>query len=256
MRSAKIAAMILCCGLSAGVVSLCGCVAVDTGEFLAPAGDPNETFINRAYDQTQLNQSTSADVLAVIHMPEYELLSQSKSVIASQGEKKRGHTVWFNMVAFDENNQTAKRKYRFIEDERPKRLFVEPWESVRFDCEMVLAGEVLDKPYANENARRIAIYDWVMENFRQDIDEVGLDNKKLKISGMMVNQTLETFKVQLDASPALAARLSEPLGVEFNHINMDKGKIQMLSIDDTVAIKIRLGSPIKRWKKIESIDEY
>ena len=256
MRAAKWLALVLCCGLGICMVNLSGCLLFDTLEFVTPAGDPNDTDIKRAYETTELNKSTSSDVLAVIHMPKYELLTQSTSVIASQGEKKRGHKVWFNMVAFDENEQTAKRKYRFVEDERPKRLFVEPWESLRFDCAMAVDSDVLLEPYANENAKRIAIYNWVVEKFRADIDEVGQDNKKLNISGMMVNQALETFRVKLEASPALAAELSDPLGVEFDHINMDKGRIQMIVACEIATVKIRLGSPIKRWEKIESIDDY
>ncbi len=256
MRAAKWLALVLCCGLGISMVNLSGCVLLDTVEFVRPAGDPNDTDIKRAYETIQLNRSTSSDVLTVIHMPKYERLTQSTSVIASQGEKKRGHKVWFNMVAFDENEQTAKRKYRFVQDERPKRLFVDPWESLRFDCAMAVDSDVLSEPYANENARRIAIYNWVVEKFRADIDDFGQDNKKLNISSMMVNQALETFRVKLKASPALAAELSDPLGVEFDHLNMDKGRFQMIVAREIVTVKIRLGSPIKRWKKIESIDDY
>jgi len=256
MRATKLLVLILCSGVVVCLVNISGCVLIDTLEFVTPGGDPNDTDIKRAYDTIELNKSTSSDVLAVIHMPKYERLTQSTSVIASQGEKKRGHKVWFNMVAFDENEQTVKRKYRFVEDERPKRLFVEPWESLRFDCAMVVDNDVLSEPYANENAKTIAIYNWVVEKFRGDIDEVGQDNKKLNISGMMVNQAFEASRVKLEASPALSAKLSDPLGVEFDHINMDKGRIQMVVAGDIATLKIRLGSPLKRWENIEHIDDY
>ena len=81
------------------------------------------------------------------------------------------------MVAFDENELIAKRKYVFICDERPKQLFVEPWEGVDFDCKMVLPRKVLDEPYANENARRIAILKQVGADTRKDTGEVGADNE-------------------------------------------------------------------------------
>ncbi|MHC4115101.1 MAG: hypothetical protein ACYSSL_07265, partial [Planctomycetota bacterium] len=103
------------------------------------------------------------------------------------------------MVAFDEDGLTAKRKYLFIEDERPKILFVEPWECAKFDCEMVLEREVLDKPYSNDNSRRIAILKQILENFRSDMREVRLDNKNLDVLGMMANQAFETVLVKLDA---------------------------------------------------------
>jgi hypothetical protein len=55
------------------------------------------------------------------------LISQSKSIIAAVGQSKKGYKTWFDMVAFDESELTARRKYVYIADERPKQLFVEPW---------------------------------------------------------------------------------------------------------------------------------
>ena len=230
------------------ILSLCGCVAVDVAEFFTPAGPPDCNEAYEGYYKTELKTSNSADVLTMINLPEYELLSQSKSVVASVGQKKKGYKTWFKMVAFDENEMTARRKYFFVVDERPKALFVEPWEGVRFDSEVVLESEVLDEPYADENARRIAILRWVLENFRKDIDEVEQDNKTLAISGMLVNQAFEAVLVKLDSSPALATELSDEGGLGFEHISFDKGKIRMVIADDIVSIKIRLGSFTKKLK--------
>ena len=47
---------------------------------------------------------------------------------------------------------------------------------------------------------------------------------------------------ELDSSPVLATRLSQAGGVEFNHINFDKGKVQMVVRADIVMAKIRLGA--------------
>ena len=102
-----------------------GCAVV---EFLKPEGAPQNEEIVNIYGRTKLKVSSAADVMAVIQMPEYELLSQSKSVVASSGQKKKGYKRWFNMVAFDEGTAqlgkeglesaeyelTAKRKYLFI----------------------------------------------------------------------------------------------------------------------------------------------
>ena len=252
MRVAKLLALIGCCSLCC--FGLYGCVFMDMGEFAMPSGPPSDRDIPKGYNQVELRQSSAADVLDIIHISEHELLSQSKSVVASQGQKKRKHKVWFKMVAFDENELTARRKYLFIEDERPKFLFTEPWAGFGFDSEMVLEGEVLSKPYSNENARRIAILKQVLENFRKDIDEVGLDNKKLATSGMMVNQALEAILVKLDSLPSLAARLNEPAGVEFDHISLNKGKIQMVVVGDVVTVKMRLGSFVHKFKKQQEED--
>lgn len=247
MRAAKLSALVFYSGVCACIASLCGCVLVDIGEFLTPGGKPSDKQIVSNYEQTELKVSRAADVLTQVHMPEYELLSKSKSIIACQGKKRRKWEIWFNAVAFDENELTAKRKYLFIVNERPKKLFTEPWQGVRFDCETVLEGDVLDEPYANENARRVAILKRVLDDFRKDMDEVSSDNKKLKICRMMVNQSLETVLLKLDSSPALASKLSEPEGVSFSHINLDRGRIQMTRVDDVVKIKMRLGSFTKKF---------
>jgi hypothetical protein len=124
-----------------------------------------------------------------------------------------------------------------------------PKKKLSFDCEMILQSEVLNKPYANENARRIAILEQVLENVRKDKDDVGSDNKTLNACGMMVNQALEAVLVELGSSPVLASKLSEPAGVDFSHISLDRGKIQMLVAGEVVRIKMRLGSLVKEWEK-------
>jgi len=266
------------------VCFLASCAAV---EFLRPEGPPYDEEVAEIYRQTKLKASSSADVLSMIGSPnaergvwepvhkpgdeqdskgrkkhlgelpffkmlasrgEPEMLSQSKSVVALLGLKKKGRKMWLNMIAFDENELTARRKYFLIVDERPKFLFVEPWESLKFDCKMVLESEVLDEPYANENAKRIAILKRVLTNFRRDIDEVGSDNEKLAVSGMLINQTLEAVLVKLNSSPVLAKRLSEKDSLEFEHMSFDKGRIRMVVVDDIVTVEIQLGSLVKKLK--------
>ncbi len=237
------------------MLGLCSCSSVI--EFVRPEGPPDVNEIYYGYRQVELKKSSSADALAAIHLPEYELLSQDKSIIASAGEKKKGYKSWFNMVAFDEDSLTAQRKYFFLVDERPKLLFIEPWEGLMFNCEAVLGSDVLDKPYSNENARRIATLRQVLKNLHKDIDQVGKDNKTLATSGMLINQALETVLVKFDASPALAVKLDRPGGVEFEHTSFDKGKIEMLVAGDIATVKIKLGSfakmrQIQRQEKVEA----
>lgn len=243
MRVIKLLILTCCLGLYA--CGLYSCTFFDVKTFVMPEGPPSYQQLLNSYRQIKLKTSGAADVLA---MDEPGLLSQSKSVIALSGQKKKGYKCWFKMVAFDEDELTAQRKYLFVVDERPKFLLVEPWEGLSFDCEMVLASEVLDKPYANENAKRIEILRQVKENVNRDVEEVGLDNKNLSICGMMINQALQTVLVRLDNSPVLASGLSEQDGLEFEHISFDKGKIRMTVEDDIVAVRTRLGSLAKKYK--------
>jgi hypothetical protein len=238
------------CLFSFLLLVLSGCSVV---EYLTPEKPSRHNEqITECCRQIKLKTSTSADVLAIIHGREYELLSQSKNVIVSSGQKKEGYKNWFVMVAFDENELTARRKYLFIADEKPKVLFVSPREGLIFDCEMVIGNDVLNKPYSNENARRIAILRQVQENAGKDADEVSKDNKTIAICGMLINQALETVLVKLDESPALAARLNEPNGIKFEHTSFDKGKIQMVVTDDTASVKMKLGSFARHFEDTNS----
>jgi len=228
------------------ILGLPGCVVRDTVALLMPERGASYEQVAAGYQQTELKTSGAADVLGVINIPEFELLSQSKSVVASLGQKKKGYKTWLKMVAFNEDELTAQRKYFFIVDERPKSIFVEPWENLSFDCEMVLEPDVLDEPYADDNARQIAVLRRVLENVRKDADEVSPDNKTIGICGMLINQALQAVLVKLDSSPALAAGLSASAGFKFEHTSFDKGRIKMAVADDIVTVEMRLGSLAKR----------
>lgn len=208
---------------------------METAESLAPPYESAD-----AYNKTKLKESTSADVLAAI-TKEDELLSQSKSVVASQGIKKKGHKLWLTMVAFDENALTAKRKCFFIVDEKAESFPIVSRRRLDFDIETVLEGKVLEEPYANENARRIAILQDVLEQTRRDIDEVTPDNKMIGICGGLINQMLSTVLQRFKESPVLASKLSNKNGFSFDHITIGKGTIVMNVTDDVAAVRVRAG---------------
>ena len=104
-----------------GFCSLCGCAVY---EYAKPEEPPsNVQLFEDFYRKVELRKSSSADVLTVGGYWENELLSQSKRVVAWSGQKKKGYKSWLKMVACDENDSRANRKYLFIEDEKPKVLF-------------------------------------------------------------------------------------------------------------------------------------
>lgn len=231
-----------------GLVAGCS----DPVAFFKREGPPTNQRVYDVYASTTLNRSTSSDVLAAFGTPGYGLLSQSKSIIALVGQKKQGYKTWLNMVAFDESEPIARRRYVFISDEKPRQLFVTPWEGVYFDCQMVLPKEVLAEPYANENARRIAILKQVGADTRKDAGEIGKDNKDVDICGMVIGQAIDAVLVKLKESPSLATLLSEPKGLEFVHASYDKGKLRMVITGDEVTVGLRMGSFAKKvWVTFE-----
>ena len=233
---------------------LSGCWLVDVKDFMTPEGPPKDKEIAKAYYLTELRKSTAADVLPLIYMPEYSLLSQSTKVLAAQGEKKKGYKTWLTMVSFDENDLLAKRKYLMIVDEKPKVLLASTWTGLRFDCQLMLEGDVIEQPYADENARRIAMLKFARQAMHDDIGEVKADNKAFEISGAMINQSLEAVINDVNDSPALASRLSDEKGLDFKHHSFGRGKIQMTTDGKTMTIKMRLGSFTGRWDKVDDID--
>jgi hypothetical protein len=66
---------------------------------------------------------------------------------------------------------------------------------------------------------------------------------------MMINQTFERILYILKQSPALAERLDQPKGLEFDHLTMGKGWVKMVLDDRIVKLKIRIGRSKKDWQE-------
>jgi len=242
-------------GLLLGIL-LAGCSAVSS-----PAGAQGQKLSDREelsapYDQITLKKSLTLDALPKIRrsqsdpasrMAGTETVSHSDRVVASLGQSPDDSRTWFNMVTFHEFRLNVIRKYFFAVDDRAGSL--RSRRGLRFDCEMVLGKEILGESYTSENARRIAIIRYVLAQMRKDIKELGDDidvpgqyNQKLDVCGMLINQMFETVLVKLEASPVLAMRLSQAGGAEFDHINFNKGTVELVVADDTVAVHVRFGA--------------
>jgi len=184
-----------------------------------------------------------------------EIISHSSNVVVSLGQSKDGYKTWFNMVTFQENKLNVIRKYFFIVDDKPGYFQLGPGGGLRFDCEMALQKHLLDDPDAAEHTRQITTLRHVLENLHTDMDELsddtdtpGQENKMLEICRILINQTFDAVLLKLNSSPMSATRLSQADGAEFNHINFGKGTIQMVSVGNTVRVKIRSGMFAKRTK--------
>jgi len=214
--------------------------------------------LSAPYDRIKIKQSIIHDAVPKIQrlqdelepgFAKAELISHGENVVVSLGQSKDGYQSWFNMVTFQEKELNAVRKYFFFVDDEAKSFQLSPSRGLRYDCEMVIGEEMLAEPGTTENARRIAMLRNILNNFHKDINELSEDiavtdqeNKMLDICRMLINQAFEVILRELDSSPVLATRLSQPEGVEFDHINFDKGKIQMIVRGDIVTVKIRLGA--------------
>jgi hypothetical protein len=207
------------------------------------------------YHMTTLKFSTSSDIIGIIREGETEVLSQSESVVASWDQDEGKGTLWFNMVAFDEEEFTAVRKYAFFVDERQHSwwrpgIFVDA-TMLRFDGEYVFDAETLEEPYANDNVKKIAILRAALNKFSSDAMQLSGDSQILRASAMMIKQSVNTVLTKLDGSPGIAVRLDELSGLGFDHMLLNKSRIRMLIEGDVVKIKVKCGNPWFKWEPFE-----
>lgn len=211
---------------------------------------PKYESIFERYYLTTLNVSNSSDVISAIRDDEgAELVSQSQSVVASWGEKKNTSIIWFNAIAFNEDDMTAVRKYGFVVDEKAKSYYVLSVLNMRFDAELIMGPDVLDAPYADANAKKIAVLREVLKKFKEDAAQVTGDSQVLFSSSAMVNQVLERILYQLDHSPALAARFERMEGMKFDQMNFGDGRVRMLIEGNLIKLKFKVGSFVKDFEE-------
>jgi hypothetical protein len=213
--------------------------------------------LSAVYDQTKIKKSLTLDVLPKMGRSKDELLSQSESVVASLGQSKDGYKTWFTMVAFHEYELSVVRKYFFVVDER---VHNRARRGLRFDCEMLLDKEELDNIRLAKGARQVAVLKNMLDNLQKDTAELvadvnapGQDNRMLDISVMLVKQVSETALLDLDRSPVLATKLSDPNGVQFDHLNFGAGKIRVQAEGNTVIVRIRLGALLPTFDELQEM---
>ncbi len=214
--------------------------------------------LSAPYDQIAVKQSIIQNTVPMIQrlndesqtdLAAAEMISHSENVVVSMGQSKDGYQTWFNMVTFSENELNVVRKYFFVVDDKTKSIQFEPNQGLRFDCEIELEKDVFADPGTSDNARKIEILRIVLNYLRKDMNELrdapespDQGNTTIDICRMLINQTFDVILRELDRSPVLASRLSQAGGVEFDHINFDKGKIQLVVKKDIATVKIRLGA--------------
>lgn len=236
---------------------LCGCSAISPEAGMRQKVRLYDKDLSAAYDQTKIKKSLTLDVLPKMGRSKDELLSQSESVVASLGQSKEGYKTWFTMVAFHEYELSVVRKYFFVVDER---VHNRARRGLRFDCEMLLDKGELDNIRLAKGARQIAALKNVLDNLQKDgaelvgdVNAPGQDNRMLDVSVMLIKQVFETALLDLDRSPVMATKLSDPNGVEFDHLNFGAGKIRVQAEGNTVIVKIRLGALLPTFDELQEM---
>jgi hypothetical protein len=226
-------------------VLLQGCSVIDFARF---ESTPTNSEIISGYWRVGVKLSSPADVLDEMFMPEYETISQTKRVIATAGQKKGGDEFWAKIAAFDENESTARRKYVFIADEKPRTLFALPRANAYFEYQAVIDKNILDTPYTSESARLIAILKNMQEKAKKDIAEVSGDSMIVRVCSGMFSQAFASALANLETSPSETSRLNSNGGVSFSHPSYDEGRIQLGIEYEIATVRIKIGSSVKKWR--------
>jgi hypothetical protein len=192
-------------------------------------------------------------VLAMVQDPTTELLSQSDSVVAAWGvEGKKDRTHWFNMVAFDEDQMNAVRKYGFIVEDHSQGWNRHPRPALRLDAAYVMDADILDAAYASNNEKMIEILKAAKRKFEDDARELTFDSQSYRNSTIMVQQAFGSVLYKLGHSPAYGVKLPLYEGMAFDHPTLGESRIRMVIEGDIVKIKIKCG---KRWFTDQPFEE-
>jgi hypothetical protein len=260
-----------CCACFIICILLTGCSAVSSSAGAQSRQLSELQELSAPYDQITLKKSLTLDALPKIRryksesgslLAKVETVSHSDRVVASLGQSPDGYSTWFNMVRFHEYQLNVIHKYFFAAIDRAGSLTRRSRRGLRFDCEMVLDKDVLDKSYTSVNTRRIAILRYVLDSTHKDIKELGDDvdvpgqyNEKLDVCGMLINQTLGLILAKLNSSPVLATKLNNAGGLDFDNVNFGKGRVRMIIKDDTVAFVMCFGAYVHGGKCIWEITD-
>ena len=248
----------LCVGIN--LMGLGGCAVQQH----IPAGPLSYEELSRGYFQIALQKSSALEVIRSMQSlqgkldPKHvdtALFSQSDTVSASCARSKDDEKRWFTLCAFDQYDMKVKRKYFFYMDENalmtptaPKRCQIPPRPTLVFDGAM-LVSEVLERPYASDAARRIAVLRYIADSLRTDVSVFDASSKRsssgndiLAVSGMLMNQVLRSALIELDKSPPLAMQMDKQ-GVQFSHMTFNQGRIRLKVQGEAAVIRIELGLP-------------
>lgn len=256
--------MVLSVLLAVWTLLLTGCAGIgqktsDYGEywFRPVHQSPAESEkLNYPYKQTELGVSNSAQVLEAMVINATEVISQSESVVGAYGFEGKRNKAWFNIVSFDEEELTAKRKYFLSSYDNPKEWFVLK-EKLRFDAQILLDPAVMNEAYANADAKRIAILKEIRSKFNQDMQELTKFNRDMANIGMLANQSMNIVLTKFELNPAFAEQMEYFGGYDFDHPTLNEGKIRMV-IDEgrgLVKLKIKVGSVVDDWNRQKDVIE-
>jgi hypothetical protein len=185
-----------------------------------------------------------------------ELISQSDTLVASSGRSNDHRKNWFTLLSFDEQSMTANRKYFMCLDEstlvtptEPKKPLFLPRKTLVFNSQMVVT-DLMNQEFESEQARDIALLEGIARSLRSDLTyfdattrPAANGNHIMTNIGLYMNTVFQQALMELHRSPYLANDLSHQ-GLIFDHMTLDRGRVQMILQGDILVSRVEIGLPM------------
>ncbi|NQV31905.1 MAG: hypothetical protein HQ515_04380 [Phycisphaeraceae bacterium] len=243
-------------------LGLCGC---SIPKAFVPPGTLPYQDIAATYHSASIKQSSTLDVLRTMQTqqgllnPKHvgrELINQSDTLVASSGQSKNKQKHWFTLFSFDEQSMTTNRKYFMCLDEKtlvtpsePQKPLFLPRKTLVFNSQLVVT-DLANQDFDSEQARDIALLESIARNLRSDITtfdastRVSANGNHIMTSiGLYMNTVFQQALRELDRSPYLANNLGHQ-GLVFDHMILNKGRIQMILQGDILVSRVEMGLPM------------
>jgi hypothetical protein len=243
-------------------LSVCGC---SWHKPFVPPGTLPYQDIAATYHSASIKQSSTLDVLRTMQTqqgllnPKHvgrELINQSDTLVASSGQSKDKRKNWFTLFSFDEQSMTANRKYFMCLDENtlvtpsePQKSLYFPRKTLVFNSQLVVT-DLVNQDFSSEQARDIALLESIARNLRSDITTFDAStrtsengNHIITSIGLYMNTVFQQALRELNRSPYLANDLGHQ-GMIFDHMTLNKGRIQMILQGDVLVSRVEMGLPM------------
>lgn len=243
---------------------VCGCSLPQPKAFVPPGTLPYQD-IAATYHNTAIKQSSTLDVLRTMQDQQgqlnpkqvgRELVCQSDTLVASSGQSRDKLKNWFTLFSFDEQSMTANRKYFMCLDERtlvtptePQKPLFLPRQTLVFNSQLVVT-DLVQQDFSSEQARDIALLESIARNLRNDLNHfnasTGLSengNHIMTCIGLYMNTVFQQALMELNRSPYLANNLDKE-GLIFDHMTLDRGRVQMILQGDILVSRVEMGLPM------------
>ena len=252
-------------GVCAWAFSLCLCVCGCNHKAFIPPGTLPYKDIAATYHSAKIKESSTLDVLRTMQThqglldPDHvgrELISQSDTLVASSGQSQDKLKSWFTLFSFDEQSMTANRKYFMCLDENTLVTPTEPQESLYFARKtlvfnsQLVVTDLVNQEFDSEQARDIALLQSIAANLRNDLNYFdastrisGNGNHIMTSIGLYMNTVFQQALRELDRSPYLTHNLGRQ-GLVFDHMTLNKGRIQMILQGDVLVSRVEMGLPM------------